>query len=137
MHYPCGENKGADQLRGYREASLFSHMQISGFLTLRLIFQLFFEAVIGSGISNDMALDDITLTDVACRSKLVSISKSCCEINKQDNSIKLSNTYITLFMSLNGNFATCFDIISCYWGKFYKMQMHIVFFIDGIKKLTN
>ena len=22
MHYPCGENKGADQLRGYREADL-------------------------------------------------------------------------------------------------------------------
>ena len=31
--------------------------------------QLYFEAVIGSGISNDMALDDIILTDVACRSK--------------------------------------------------------------------
>ena len=22
LHYPCGENKGADQLRGYREADL-------------------------------------------------------------------------------------------------------------------
>ena len=30
LHYPCSENKGADQLRGYREADLrlcFSHMQ--------------------------------------------------------------------------------------------------------------
>ena len=33
------------------------------------IFQLYFEAVIGLGISNDMALDDITLTDTACQSK--------------------------------------------------------------------
>ena len=41
MYYPCSENKGADQLRGYREAdlraSLFSHMQIVGFLMRRLI----------------------------------------------------------------------------------------------------
>ena len=41
MDYPCSENKGADQLRGYREADLrllFSHMQIVGFLMRRLIF---------------------------------------------------------------------------------------------------
>ena len=44
LYYLCSENKGADQLRGYREAdlclclricksqvSLFSHMQKSGF----------------------------------------------------------------------------------------------------------
>ena len=40
LYYPCSENKGADQLRGYREADsapLFSHMQIVGFLTRRLI----------------------------------------------------------------------------------------------------
>ena len=40
LYYPCSENKGADQLRGYyREADLrflFSHMQKSGFLTTRL-----------------------------------------------------------------------------------------------------
>ena len=38
MYYPCSENTGADQLRGYREAdsaSLFSHMQIVGFLMRR------------------------------------------------------------------------------------------------------
>ena len=43
MYYPCSENKDADQLRGYREAdsaSLFSHMQKSGFLTTRLISKL-------------------------------------------------------------------------------------------------
>ena len=40
LYYPCSENKGADQLRGYREADLrlcFSHMQKVGFLTTRLI----------------------------------------------------------------------------------------------------
>ena len=40
LHYPCDENKGADQLHGYREADLrllFSHMQKAGFLTTRLI----------------------------------------------------------------------------------------------------
>ena len=35
MYHPCSENKGADQLRGYREADLrlffFSHMKIIGF----------------------------------------------------------------------------------------------------------
>ena len=38
--YLCSENKGADQLRGYREADLrllFSHMQNVGFLMTRLI----------------------------------------------------------------------------------------------------
>ena len=38
-YYLCNENKGADQLRGYREdesASLFSHMQNVGFLMTRL-----------------------------------------------------------------------------------------------------
>ena len=41
MYYPCSENKGADQLRGYREADLhlfFTHMQKSGFLMSWLIF---------------------------------------------------------------------------------------------------
>ena len=41
LHYPCSENKGADQLRSYCEADLrlsFSHVQKSGFLTMRLIF---------------------------------------------------------------------------------------------------
>ena len=35
----CSENKGADQLRCYCEADLrlFSHMQIVGFLMMRLI----------------------------------------------------------------------------------------------------
>ena len=40
FYYPYSENKGADQLRGYREADmrlLFSHMQKAGFLTTRLI----------------------------------------------------------------------------------------------------
>ena len=40
MYYPCSENRGADQLRGYREADLrflFSHMQKAGFLMTRLI----------------------------------------------------------------------------------------------------
>ena len=41
MYYPSSEsNKGADQLRGYREADLrlcFSHMQIVGFPMGRLI----------------------------------------------------------------------------------------------------
>ena len=40
MHYPCSENKGADQLRGYREADLrlcFSPMKIVGFPMRRLI----------------------------------------------------------------------------------------------------
>ena len=32
LYYPCSENKGADQLRGNRSASLFSHLQIVGFL---------------------------------------------------------------------------------------------------------
>ena len=40
LYYPCCENKGADQTRGYREADLrlcFLHMQIVGFLMRRLI----------------------------------------------------------------------------------------------------
>ena len=40
MYYPCSKNKGADQLRGYPEddiMSLFSHMQIVGFLMRWLI----------------------------------------------------------------------------------------------------
>ena len=40
VYYPCSENKGADQLRGYREADLrllFSHIQIVDFLMRRLI----------------------------------------------------------------------------------------------------
>ena len=40
LYYLCRENKGADQLRGYREADLrlcFSHMQNAGFLMTRLI----------------------------------------------------------------------------------------------------
>ena len=36
-HGLCSENKGADQLRGYRSASLFLHMQNVGFLMMRLI----------------------------------------------------------------------------------------------------
>ena len=42
LYYSCRENKGADQLRGYREADLrfcFSHMQHVGFLTSRLLCQ--------------------------------------------------------------------------------------------------
>ena len=35
MHYPCSENKGADQLRG--SAALFSPMPIVVFLMHRLI----------------------------------------------------------------------------------------------------
>ena len=39
LYYPRSENKGADQLRGYREADLrlFSPMQIVGFPMRRLI----------------------------------------------------------------------------------------------------
>ena len=40
MYYPCNENKGADQLRGYREADLrlcFRICKKNGFLTTRLI----------------------------------------------------------------------------------------------------
>ena len=40
-YYPRSENKGADQLRGYREADLrllFSPMQIVGFPMRRLIY---------------------------------------------------------------------------------------------------
>ena len=42
LYYLCSENKGADQLRGYREADLrlFSHVQKAGFLTTRLIYDL-------------------------------------------------------------------------------------------------
>ena len=39
LYYPCSENKGADQLRGYREADLrlcFRIMRIVGFLMSRL-----------------------------------------------------------------------------------------------------
>ena len=41
LYYPCSENKGADQLCGYRTTDLrlcFWHMQKSGFLTSRLIY---------------------------------------------------------------------------------------------------
>ena len=41
MYYPCSENKGADQIRGYCEADpapLFSPMQIVSFLMRRLLF---------------------------------------------------------------------------------------------------
>ena len=41
LYYLCSENKGADQLRGYREADLrlcFSHMENVGFLMTRLIY---------------------------------------------------------------------------------------------------
>ena len=39
LHYPCGENKGADQIRGYREADLRLCFRIwkNGFLMTRLI----------------------------------------------------------------------------------------------------
>ena len=41
MHYPCSENKGTDQLRGYREADLCLCfriiMLIVGFLMRQLI----------------------------------------------------------------------------------------------------
>ena len=40
-YYLCSENKGADQIRGYREADLrlfFSHMQNFGFLMTWLIY---------------------------------------------------------------------------------------------------
>ena len=39
LNYTCSDNKGADQLRGYREADLrlrFSNMQNVGFLMTRL-----------------------------------------------------------------------------------------------------
>ena len=40
MYYLCSENKGADQLRGYRKSDLrlffFLHMQKSGFLMTRI-----------------------------------------------------------------------------------------------------
>ena len=41
MYYPCSENKGADQIRGYCEADpapLFLPMQIVSFLMRRLLF---------------------------------------------------------------------------------------------------
>ena len=44
LHYLCSENKGADQLRGYREVDLrlfFSHMQNVSFLMTRLICHAF------------------------------------------------------------------------------------------------
>ena len=46
MYYPCSENIGADQLRGYREADLrlFSPMQIVGFPMRRLIYLLNFDS---------------------------------------------------------------------------------------------
>ena len=40
MYYPCSENKGADQLRGYREADLrlcFRICKKAGFLATWLI----------------------------------------------------------------------------------------------------
>ena len=43
MYYPCSENKGADQLRGYREADLrlcFRIYKKSGFLMTWLIYYL-------------------------------------------------------------------------------------------------
>ena len=43
LYYPCSENKGADQLRGYREPDLrlcFSHMEKNGFLTAQLKLQI-------------------------------------------------------------------------------------------------
>ena len=44
LFYLCSENKGADQLCGYREADLrlFSHMQNVSFLIKRLICILFY-----------------------------------------------------------------------------------------------
>ena len=42
LYYPCRENKGADQLRGYREADLrlcFRICKKAGFLITRLNFQ--------------------------------------------------------------------------------------------------
>ena len=44
MYYPRSENKGADQLRGYREADLASlllHMQIVGFHMMPLKYLIF------------------------------------------------------------------------------------------------
>ena len=42
MYYPCSENKGADQLHGYREADLCLcfriYMQKASFLRIQLIF---------------------------------------------------------------------------------------------------
>ena len=45
LYYPFSENKGADQLRGYREADLrlfFSHMQNIGFHMTWLIYFIAF-----------------------------------------------------------------------------------------------
>ena len=38
MHYPCSENKGADQLRGFREADLHLTYADCCFLMRQLIF---------------------------------------------------------------------------------------------------
>ena len=55
LYYLCSENKGADQLCGYREAdlaaSLFSYIQKAGLLTMRLIYKL-------QGLEMDRASDE-------------------------------------------------------------------------------
>ena len=55
MCYICSENKGADQLRGYREADLslcFRICKKAGFLTTRLICSSSLGTVIGSKINS-------------------------------------------------------------------------------------
>ena len=56
MYYPCSENKGADQLRGYRGAGLrlcFRIMQIVGFLLRRLIsYHMYFQVVSKSALED-------------------------------------------------------------------------------------
>ena len=54
LYYPCSENKGTDQLRGYRAADLrlcFSHMQKAGFLMTWLIYKPLGDNMIKSPIT--------------------------------------------------------------------------------------
>ena len=58
LYYLRSENKGADQLRGYREADLrlFSHMQKAGFLMTRLNFILAFAEIMISWHQSNMSV---------------------------------------------------------------------------------
>ena len=55
LYYPCSENKGADQLRGYREAELrlcFRICKKTGFLMTRL--KLSFSRVVNLGTTTKL-----------------------------------------------------------------------------------
>ena len=74
LYYPCSENKGADQLRGYREADLrlcFRICKKAGFLSTRLI-------------SCNMKICIDILDEIDSILTHISLSSFLCDISQQN-----------------------------------------------------